>query len=85
MNFLFDMLIPRFVTEYVALEDRFGEFVIRCSARDILAFEHVDAVAKVRALSLFNFGFFPKIVGEVITDRREIERIIREEKGPESW
>jgi len=61
-----DWLVPRFITEYVALKEiNFGEYEIVCSMKDLGEYEHADAKVLVTTFNLFGFGLFPKLVGEI--------------------
>lgn len=71
---LLDALIPRFMTEEVAVEeysDYFNcigidaQYEIVCSMRDIKPGERFDGIATMRVFNLFGMGLFPKQIGEV--------------------
>lgn len=64
MNRLLDILIPRFITEEVALTDAGDHLEIACSMADVKPGERFAAVATVRTLNLFGLGLFPTMIGE---------------------
>lgn len=61
---ILDVLIPRFMTEEVALADTGDSYVIACSVVDLEPGEIPDAVATMRIFNLFGFALFPKMIGE---------------------
>ena len=61
---LADILVPRFLTEEVALDAVGDQFEIICSMADIQPEEEYDAVATMQVFNLFGFALFPKLVGE---------------------
>jgi hypothetical protein len=64
MNRLLDILLPRFITEEVALTDAGDHLEIACSMADVKPGERFAAVATVRTLNLFGMGLFPTMIGE---------------------
>ncbi|WP_395503073.1 hypothetical protein [Ectopseudomonas mendocina] len=64
MNRLLDILLPRFITEEVALTDAGDHLEIACSMADVKPGERFAAVATVRTLNLFGMGLFPTLIGE---------------------
>lgn len=66
MNRLIDILIPRFLTEDVALRlNENNEYEVLCSIRDLGEWEQVDAVMSMTSFNLFGLALFPKAAGEV--------------------
>lgn len=72
---LLDVVIPRFITEDVALEydDERGGWDIVCSVKDIQEGEEFEAFATVKSFNLFGYGLFPRMVGEVRYGIRELD------------
>lgn len=64
MNRLLNILIPRLITEEVALADAGDHLEIACSMADVKPGERFAAVATVRTLNLFGLGLFPTMIGE---------------------
>ena len=64
MNKILDILLPRFITEEVALRDDGDHLVIACALADVKAGEEFPAIATVRAFNLFGLALFPKMIGE---------------------
>jgi hypothetical protein len=64
---ILDIVIPRFVTEDVAVKQvgRSSMHEIVCSMKDIRPRERFDGIATYRMFNLFGFGFFQKQIGEV--------------------
>ena len=62
---IIDLLIPRFITEDVALNEIDGILEIVCVMSDVSEGELFDGVVSVKSLVWFNKGFFPSQVGEV--------------------
>lgn len=62
---LFDLLVPRFMTEDVALIECVDGFAIVCCMGDVEPGECFDAVATLRVFNLFGFGLWPEQIGEV--------------------
>lgn len=64
---LLDILVPRFVTEDVAVKQvgRSSIHEIVCSMKDVRPGERFDGVATMRTFNLFGFGLFPAQVGDV--------------------
>jgi hypothetical protein len=60
-----DWLIPRFITEEVALSYTKDGYVPVCSMRDLSEGETPDATITMSSFNLFGFGLFPKYLGEV--------------------
>ncbi|RLJ20011.1 hypothetical protein DJ031_06790 [bacterium endosymbiont of Escarpia laminata] len=56
------ILIPRFLTEEVAMIKMDGEYHPVCSAKDLDEYDHYDRIVKVRAFNFFGFGLFPRVV-----------------------
>lgn len=66
MHILLDALIPRFVTEDVALAGNEQQgYRIVCCVDDIEPDERFDGIATIKCFNLFGFGLFPQQVGEV--------------------
>ena len=64
MNRLLDVLIPRLITEEVALADAGDHLEIACAMADVKPGDRFAAVATVRTLNLFGLGLFPTMIGE---------------------
>lgn len=62
---IIDLLIPRFLDEYVALVEINGKYEIVCPVSDLRPLEKLDAVVKMRCFNLFGWALFPKQIGEV--------------------
>jgi hypothetical protein len=62
---LLDYLVPRFITEDVALIEQAEGFEIVCCIADVEPGERFDAVATIRCFNLLGFDLWPKQVGEV--------------------
>lgn len=62
---LIDLIIPRFITEDVALHDNGQGYEIVCCMDDVQPGERFDGVATMRCFNLFGSGIWPKQVGEV--------------------
>ena len=64
MHYLLEILIPHFVTENVAVLDLPEGYHIVC-VEDVLKYRpgiKYDKIIKVRSLSFFGHGLFPKVV-----------------------
>lgn len=60
--FLWDVLVPRFITEDVALQRRgygmeLNDFEIVCAMTDVQPGEVFDAIATVDSFQIFGIGF----------------------------
>ena len=64
MNRLLDLILPRFITEDVALIDTGDGLEIGCRLADVRHGERFAAVATIRSFNLFGFALFPRMVGE---------------------
>ena len=64
MNRFLDLLIPRVITEDVALIDTGDGLEIACRLADVRRGERFAAVATFRSFNLFGFALFPKMIGE---------------------
>lgn len=64
---ILDVVIPRFITEDVALEynDEQEGWDIVCPVKNIQEGEEFEAFATVKSFNLFGYGLFPRMVGEV--------------------
>ncbi|ELL4389738.1 hypothetical protein [Pseudomonas aeruginosa] len=63
MNRILDILIPRFITERVALlEATAGHLEIACAISDVRPNERFDGIATIRSFNLLGFALFPKMV-----------------------
>ena len=68
---LLDIMIPRFITEDVAVERRVCDdcceehYEIACSMLDIEPGERFDGIATMRGFNLFGMLLFPRQVGVV--------------------
>ena len=63
MNRILDTLIPRFITEDVALiygDD--GDLYPLCALSDLGDSEHCDAIGTFRSFNLFGFALFPEMI-----------------------
>ncbi len=61
---LLDIIIPRRLTEEVALTDDGDHYQIACSMADVRPGERFDAVATMRTFNLFGMALFPELTGE---------------------
>lgn len=62
MNKILDILIPRFVTDLVAIRDHDDASEIVCCIGDLTIYDQYDRIATVRTFNLFGIGLFPHIV-----------------------
>lgn len=62
MNRILDILIPRFITERVALIDANGQLEIACALSNVRPNERFDGIATIRSFNLAGFALFPKMV-----------------------
>lgn len=66
MNKFLDILIPRFITEDVALRlNENDEYEVVCSMKDLGEYEQADAVMSMTSFNLFGLALFPKAAGAV--------------------
>lgn len=64
MNRILDILIPRFITERVALiEANDGHLEIACALSDVRPGERFDAIATMRGVNLLGRIIFPRMIG----------------------
>lgn len=63
MNKLLNILLPRFITEEVALRDAGDHLVPACSMEDLRPGERFAAVATIRSFNLFGLAIFPRMIG----------------------
>lgn len=64
MNKLLNILLPRFITEEVALRDAGDHLVPACSMEDLRPGERFAAVATIRSFNLFGLAIFPRMIGQ---------------------
>ena len=62
MSLLLDILIPRFITEDVAVLEIDGEYSPICNVDDLKAYDVYDKIIMVRTFNFFGFGLFPKMI-----------------------
>lgn len=62
---LLDIIVPRFITEDVALEFNGDHYIIVCCMDDVWPGESFDAIGTMQTFNFFGFGLFPKHIGEV--------------------
>jgi len=62
---IIDIVMPRFITEEVALIDTGDRYEPVCSMVDVQDGERFDAVATFRSFNLFGIGLRPKMIGKV--------------------
>jgi hypothetical protein len=62
---IFDILIPRFMTEDVALMETDEGYEIVCAMSDIEHGEEWDGIATMKMFNMFGFAMFPRQIGEV--------------------
>ena len=69
-------LLPRFQTEYVALEevDEQLEYSLLASEIDLTKDKIPDGVVLVKSFTFLGFGFFPQPVSEVYTWKEYTQR-----------
>lgn len=65
LHHLMDLLVPRFITEDVALELTEDGYYPVCSMADVRHGERFDAIVAMRSFTWLNVAIFPRIVGEV--------------------
>lgn len=66
IKYLLDWLVPRFVTEEVALRlNDDGNYEIVCAVSDLEDYEIPDATTTVTCFNLFGYGLFPKHDGMI--------------------
>lgn len=64
MNKILDILLPRFITEEVALVDAGDHLEVACALADVKPGEAFAAVATIRSFNLLGRALFPKMIGE---------------------
>lgn len=62
MKKLFDLLLPRLLTEEVALQDNGDHLVIVCPMTEVKPGERFHAVATMRVFNLFGYALFPRMI-----------------------
>lgn len=62
---IIDLVIPRFLDEYVALVEINGNYEIVCTISDLRPLEKFDVV-KMRCFNFFGRALFPKQISEII-------------------
>lgn len=62
---LLDIIVPRFITEDVALEFDGDHYMVVCCMADVRPGERFDGIGTMRTFNLFGVAIFPKHVGEV--------------------
>lgn len=62
----FDVIVPRFLTEYVALQEMEDGYVIVCALHDVEEDENFDAIMKMQTFNFFGLGLFHKSIGDII-------------------
>lgn len=62
MRKLLDLILPRFLTEEVALHDNGDHLVIVCPMADLKPGERHHAVATMRVFNLFGRALFPRMI-----------------------
>ncbi|WP_273761552.1 hypothetical protein [Aeromonas hydrophila] len=65
MKYLMDLLVPRFITEDVALELLEDGYHPVCSMDDVRPGERFDGIVAMRSFTWLHVALFPRIVGEV--------------------
>ena len=65
MKRFLEFLIPRFVTDEVAFEERADGYYIVCCVDDLEPWEEFAALGDVRCFSWLGFGWFPQQIGEL--------------------
>lgn len=71
----FDMYWPRFVIEWVAMEERDGVFYPVLPMSMLNANEIPDGVMKIQSFNLFSFAIFPRPMGDMITYNEYLKAI----------
>ena len=66
MKKLLDILIPRFLMEWVVLEETENDLVPVYSLKDLEPGELPAWVVEMQVFNLFGIALFPKVVGEPI-------------------
>lgn len=61
IHFLFDILIPRFITEEVALIKKGESYDVLCCMNDITGEDTYDAIGVSKCFTWLGFGFFATI------------------------
>lgn len=83
MNKILDILIPRFITEEVALEydAQLDKFVPICAMVDIGPYDYVDAKVTFRSFNFFGLALFPSMVEDTLVGisplgRRRLMKVV---------
>jgi len=62
VHILLDVLIPRFLTEDVAIiENDDGEYIVLCVVEDLQPTDNYDKIVSISCFNLFGFALFPRI------------------------
>lgn len=72
MNKFFDIIIPRFITEEVALlytDDNEEEVEVLCSLKDIREGEYYDCVGTMRSFNFFGIGIFGRLTYQIKSNK----------------
>ncbi|HHN8476245.1 TPA: hypothetical protein ACRRWY_003696 [Morganella morganii] len=57
--------IPHYTTEEVVFDENEGVIYPVCCLADVRPSEQFPWVGTMRSLSFMNFGYFPKLIGEI--------------------
>lgn len=74
LSFLFEFFIPRFIEEWVMLEEIDDVLIPVCSELDVNEFDNFKWMARVKTLSWFGVGLFPQFGEPVEFDEKELKR-----------
>lgn len=74
LSFLFEFLVPRFIEEWVMLEEKPDSYHPVCSYLDIQEGETFDAMCKAKSITWFGFCFFPRFSNPVPFSLEEINK-----------
>ena len=72
--FLYEFFIPRFIEEWVMLEERSDGYHPVCSYLDIQEGETFDAMCKAKSITWFGICFFARFGAPVPFSLEEINR-----------
>lgn len=66
MHVLLDLLVPRFITEDVAIDGNAQNgYSVVCCMEDVDPGEQFSGIATIRCFNLFGFALFAKQIGDI--------------------
>lgn len=65
LEYLLDLLVPRFITEDVALEQLDDGYHPVCCMDDVRPGERFDGIVAMRSFTWMGVAFAPRVIGEV--------------------